>query len=137
MSKIAKLEIDLLKLKAEVVDARANVDEVRAKADKNVAIYLKDASKARAKLREDSNRERRSNEYAWCKSRRETLDEIYGKGFDLSGEIEQAKEDEFDAKFLISDDEDNEEGAGEGEGSDGVDGDIVPEEEMAESPRVD
>ncbi|XP_070020764.1 MAR-binding filament-like protein 1-1 [Nicotiana sylvestris] len=41
MSRIAKLEIELLKIKAEVVDARAEAEEVRAKADKKVVIYLK------------------------------------------------------------------------------------------------
>ncbi|XP_070005860.1 cilia- and flagella-associated protein 45-like [Nicotiana sylvestris] len=63
-SRVAKLEIDLLKMKAEVVDARAEAEDVRAKADKKVAIYLKDDVEARTKLREASDRERRSNEYA-------------------------------------------------------------------------
>ncbi|XP_070029330.1 uncharacterized protein [Nicotiana sylvestris] len=100
-SRITKLEIDLLKLMAEVVDARAEAEEVRAKADK----------------------------------KRETLEKINGKGFDLSEEIDQAKEDEFDAKFLISDDEDNKEGASEGAGPDGADGDTVPEGERLSSQR--
>ncbi|XP_070002533.1 MAR-binding filament-like protein 1-1 [Nicotiana sylvestris] len=50
-SRIAKLEIDLLKMKAEVVNARAEAEKVRAKADKKVAIYLKDKAEARTKLR--------------------------------------------------------------------------------------
>ncbi|XP_070011204.1 uncharacterized protein [Nicotiana sylvestris] len=127
-SRIAKLEIDLLKMKAEVVDARAEAEEVRAKADKKVAIYLKDTDEAHTKLREASDRESRSNEYARCKSRRETLEEIHGKGFDLSEEIEHAKVDEFDTMFLVSDVEDNKEGAGEGAG---------PEGKKAKFPRVD
>ncbi|XP_070002882.1 uncharacterized protein [Nicotiana sylvestris] len=108
--RIAKLETDLLKMKAEAMDARAEAKEVRAKADKKVAIYLKDAAKACTKLRGTFDPERRSNEYARCKSRRETLEDIHGKGFDLSKEIEQAKADEFDAKFLVSDAENNVDG---------------------------
>ncbi|XP_070029491.1 uncharacterized protein [Nicotiana sylvestris] len=50
-------------MKAKVVDARAEAKEVRAKADKKVAIYLKDVTEARTKFRGASDRERRSNEY--------------------------------------------------------------------------
>ncbi|XP_070025997.1 peroxisomal and mitochondrial division factor 2-like [Nicotiana sylvestris] len=113
-SRIAKLETGLLKMKAEVMDARIEAEEVRAKADKKVAIYLKDDAEARTKLRGASYRERRRNEYARCKSRRETLEEIHGKGFDFSEKIEQAKVDEFDAKFLVSDAKENEEGDNKG-----------------------
>ncbi|XP_070025020.1 uncharacterized protein [Nicotiana sylvestris] len=125
-SKVAKLETDLSKMKAEVVDAGAEAEEVRAKANKKVTIYLKDAAEAHTKLRGASDRERRSNEYAQCRSWRETLKEIHGKGIDLSEEIEQGKVDEFDAKFLDSNAEDNEKEAGEGVGPEGTDGDIVP-----------
>ncbi|XP_070003039.1 uncharacterized protein [Nicotiana sylvestris] len=136
-SRIAKLEIDLLKMKAEVVDARAEAEEVREKADKKVAIYMKDAAEACTTLREASYRERKSNEYSRCKSRRETLEEIHDKDFDLSEEIEQSKADEFDAKFLVSNAEDNEEGAGDGASPDGANGDIVPEGGKAKFPMVD
>ncbi|XP_070013885.1 uncharacterized protein [Nicotiana sylvestris] len=77
-SRIAKLETNLLKMKAEVVDARTEAEKVRAKADKKVAFYVKDTAEARTKLRGASDRERRSNEYARRKSRRETLEEIHG-----------------------------------------------------------
>ncbi|XP_070013067.1 uncharacterized protein [Nicotiana sylvestris] len=117
-SRIARLESDLLEMKAEAVDARAEAEEIRAKADKEVSVYLKDAADVRAKLRGASDRERKSNEYAWYKSHKETLEEIHARGFDLSEEIEQAKADEYDAKFLVSNAEDN-----EGE----VDGAAVPE----------
>ncbi|XP_070010789.1 uncharacterized protein [Nicotiana sylvestris] len=49
-------------MKFKVVDARAEAEEVRVKADKKVAIYLKDAAEARMKLKGDSDRERRSRE---------------------------------------------------------------------------
>ncbi|XP_070007807.1 uncharacterized protein [Nicotiana sylvestris] len=92
----------------KVVDAQAEAEEIRDKTDRKMAIYLKHAVDARAKLRGASDREGRSNEYDRCKSRRETLEEIHARGFDLSEEIEQAKADEYDAKFLVSDAEDNE-----------------------------
>lgn len=72
-----------------------------------MVVYLKDDADARAKLRGAFDRESRSNEYARCKSRRETLEEIHARGFDLSEEIAQANEDEYNAKFLVSDAEDN------------------------------
>ncbi|XP_070006100.1 uncharacterized protein [Nicotiana sylvestris] len=127
-SRISKLETDLLKMKAEVMDDRAEVEEVQIKADKKVASYVKDVGKARTKLRAASDRERRSNEYARCKSRREILKEIHGKVFDLLEEIEQAKADEFNAKFLVSNVEDNEEEASEGADLEGG---------KAKFPRVD
>ncbi|XP_070025202.1 COP1-interactive protein 1-like [Nicotiana sylvestris] len=120
-SRIASLESDLLKTKTEVVDVWADAKTIRAKADKKVAIYLKDVVDARAELREASDRESRSNEYTRCKSRRQTLEEIHARVFDLSEKIEQAKEDKYDAKFLVFDAKDNEEGA---------DGAAVPEEKV-------
>ncbi|XP_070025613.1 uncharacterized protein [Nicotiana sylvestris] len=136
-SRIAKLETDLLKMKVKVVDARAEAKEVRAKADKKVAIYLKDVAGAHTKFRGDLDREMRSNGYVRCRSWRETLEKIHGKGFDLSEEIEQDKANELDAKFLVSDAEDNEEEADEGAGPEGANGDIVPEGGKAKFPRVD
>ncbi|XP_070025244.1 uncharacterized protein [Nicotiana sylvestris] len=109
MSGIASLESDLVKTKAEVVDVWADAEAIRAKADKKVAIYLKDVADAQAKLRGASDRESRSNEYARCKSWRETLEEIHARGFDLSKEIEQTRSDEHDTKFLVCDSEYNEE----------------------------
>ncbi|XP_070005668.1 uncharacterized protein [Nicotiana sylvestris] len=110
-SKIENIESDLLKMKTEVVDTWEEDEEIRAKADKKVAIYLKDVADARAELRGDSDWVRRSNEYARCRPRSETLEQIHARGFDLSEEIEQTKVDEYDAKILVSDAEDNEEGA--------------------------
>ncbi|XP_070017457.1 uncharacterized protein [Nicotiana sylvestris] len=117
-SMIARIESDFLKMKAEVVDARVEAEEIRAKADKKVAVCIKDAADARAELRGASDRESRNNEYVRCISRRETLEEIHARGFDLLEEIAQAKADEYDAKFLVFDAEDNEEEA---------DGAVVPE----------
>ncbi|XP_070014963.1 uncharacterized protein [Nicotiana sylvestris] len=101
-------ESELLKMKAEVTEARADAEAIQIKADKKVAIYLQDTTDARAELRRALNRESRSEEYVRCKSRRENLEEIHAKGFDISEEITQAKTDEYDAKFLLSDAENSE-----------------------------
>ncbi|XP_070004297.1 uncharacterized protein [Nicotiana sylvestris] len=105
---VTKLESVLLKIKAEVVDAWAEAIMSRTKADKKVAVYLKDAADARAELKRALDLESMSKEYARYKSRRETLEEIYARGFDLSEEVKQAKADEHDARSLLSDAEDSE-----------------------------
>lgn len=72
-----------------------------------MAIYLKDATDAQMELRGAFDREKRSNNYAQRRSRRETLKEVHAKGFDLSEEIKKAKADEADAKFVLSSDDDD------------------------------
>ncbi|XP_070005001.1 uncharacterized protein [Nicotiana sylvestris] len=74
---ITRLEYELLKMKAKVVDARAEAVMSRPKADKKVAVYLKGAADARAELGRALDRESRSKEYAQYKSRRETLEDIH------------------------------------------------------------
>ncbi|XP_070025187.1 uncharacterized protein [Nicotiana sylvestris] len=108
MYMVTKLESELLKIKAEVVDARAEAVMSRTKADKKVAVYLKDVADARAELRRALDRESRSKEYAWYKSRRETHEEIHARGFDLLEEVKKAKADEHDARSLLSNAEDSE-----------------------------
>ncbi|XP_019261127.1 PREDICTED: intracellular protein transport protein USO1-like [Nicotiana attenuata] len=105
--RIADLEAGLAKAKAEVVEVRAEAKETQAKVDRTVAIYLKDAPDAQLELREVSDREKRRNDFARRRSRRETLEEVHAKGFDLSEEIKQAKVDEADSKFILSSDDDD------------------------------
>ncbi|XP_019260796.1 PREDICTED: uncharacterized protein LOC109238774 [Nicotiana attenuata] len=105
--RIAELEVGLAKAKAEVVEVQAEAREIQAKSDKTVDIYLKDATDAQMELRGASDREKRSNDYARRRSRRETLEEVHAKGFDLSEEIKQAKADEADAKFVLSSNDDD------------------------------
>ncbi|XP_070028903.1 uncharacterized protein [Nicotiana sylvestris] len=105
---ITKLESELLKIKAEVVDARAEAVMSRTKVDKKVIVYLEDGANDQVELRRTLDREGRSKEYARCKSRRETLEDIYARGFDLSKKIKRAKAKEYDAKLLLSDAEDSE-----------------------------
>lgn len=83
---ITRLESELLKVEAELADARAKSIMNRTKADK-MAVYLKGVVDARAELRRSLNYESRSKEYARCKSRRETLEEIHARRFDLLEEV--------------------------------------------------
>ncbi|XP_070015377.1 uncharacterized protein [Nicotiana sylvestris] len=110
---ITRLESKLLKAKAKVVNAQVEVVIRRPTADQKVAAYLKGTAYARAELREALDREKNSKEYVKCKSQRETLEEIHARGFDLSEEIKQARAEEHDAKFLLSDTEDSEDKADE------------------------
>ncbi|XP_070002526.1 uncharacterized protein [Nicotiana sylvestris] len=102
MNMITRLESELLKAKAEVVNARAEAVMSHAKADQKLAAYLKGVVDARAELRKALNRESSNKEYVRCISRRETLEEIHARSFDLLEEIKKAKAEEYDAKFLLS-----------------------------------
>ncbi|XP_070011273.1 uncharacterized protein [Nicotiana sylvestris] len=103
---ITRLESELLRAKAEVVNARVETVMSRTRAEQKMMAYLKGAAYARVELREALDHESNSKEFVKCKSRRETLEEIHAKRFDLSEEIKQAKAEEHDAKFLMSNAED-------------------------------
>ncbi|XP_070008262.1 uncharacterized protein [Nicotiana sylvestris] len=103
---IARLESELSKAKAEVVNAQAEAVMSSTRADQRAAAYLKSVSTANAGLRSTLGHASSSKVYAKCKSRRETLEEVHTRSFDLSEEIEQAKAEEYDAKFLLFDAED-------------------------------
>ncbi|XP_019266905.1 PREDICTED: spindle assembly abnormal protein 6-like [Nicotiana attenuata] len=120
-------------LEAELAEAKAEVEKTKITAEKSIAVYLADAEAAQTQLREASNRERRSNDLAKCQSRRETLEEIHARGYDLSKEIAQAKALEADARLLISsDDGDDDEGSQGGSDNDeGPEGEAAPEGETS------
>lgn len=82
--KIAELEAKLAKTEAEVAEARAEVIKTQIMADKTIAMYLKETEAAQTELREATDREKRSNDLARCRSRRETLEKIHARGFDLT-----------------------------------------------------
>lgn len=105
---IAKLESELLKARAEIVDARVEAAMSRTKADQEMAIYLKDVADAQAELRRILDHEERIEEYAQCKSRRMTLKDICARGFIFSEELALARADEHDALLLLLDAEESE-----------------------------
>ncbi|XP_070023254.1 uncharacterized protein [Nicotiana sylvestris] len=108
---ITRLSAELSKEKAEVVNVLAEVVMGNTMTGQKAATYLKSAAVAKADLKRALNLMSSSKEYARCKSQREVLEEIHASGFDLIEEIEQAKGEEYAAKFLLSDVEDGEEGA--------------------------
>ncbi|XP_019242067.1 PREDICTED: uncharacterized protein LOC109222117 [Nicotiana attenuata] len=135
VKKIEDLEAKLAEAGAEVAEAKAEVEKTKATTDKTIAVYLRDVEFVQAKLREASDREKRVSDLAKCQSRRETVEEIHARGFDLTNEIAQAKALEVDAKFLVSSDDEDFVSGSEGEG----DEDGVPKEEVPEdaAPKVD
>ncbi|XP_070022924.1 uncharacterized protein [Nicotiana sylvestris] len=108
---IARLSSKLSKAKTEVVNVRAEVMISNTRAGQKVAAYSKSVIVAKAELKRALDRASSSKEYVRCRSRREVLEDIHARGFDLSVEIEQAKGEEYDDKFLLSDAEDGEERA--------------------------
>nr|XP_016476423.1 PREDICTED: uncharacterized protein LOC107798008 [Nicotiana tabacum] len=71
-------------------------------------------------------------DHAKRQSRRETLEEVHARGFDLLADIEKAKTLKEEAVALLSDDEDSASGSGSG-----GDEDEVPEEEIPEDAAPD
>ncbi|XP_019258160.1 PREDICTED: MAP7 domain-containing protein 2-like [Nicotiana attenuata] len=132
-AELANARAEAAQAKAEAVQAKAKAEKTKAAADKSISIYLRETIAVQAELREASDRGRRSNELAKCRARRETLEEIHARGFNLAGEIAEAKARETDARFLVSsDNEDVVSGSGDEEGEEDVpEGDETPEDRSA------
>ncbi|XP_070003758.1 uncharacterized protein [Nicotiana sylvestris] len=130
--KIEELEVELSRDRAEAAQTKAEVEKTKATTDKTIFVYLRDATAVQAELREASDRGKWSNNLAKCQARRETLEEIDARGFDLTEEIAEAKAQGTDARFLVSsDEEDAMSGSEGGEGEEGV-----PEEEESLEDRA-
>ncbi|XP_070007970.1 uncharacterized protein [Nicotiana sylvestris] len=104
---IIKLSSELSRAKTEMVNVRAEVVMINSRARQKMTAYLRSVVAAKAELQKTLDRAKNSKEYVRCRARREIFKEIHARGFDLSGEIEQAKGEEHDAKFLLSDAEDD------------------------------
>lgn len=70
---------------------------------------------------------------AKCQSRRETLEEIHARSFDLTNEIAQARALEADSKFLVSSNDDyDDEGIQSGSDDEaGPEGEAAPKGETS------
>ncbi|XP_070057244.1 autophagy-related protein 23-like [Nicotiana tomentosiformis] len=122
--RIEELETGLAKAKAEI-------EKTKVTADKSIAMYRAGAEATQMQLRDASNREQWIIDSAKCQSRRETLEEIHTRGFDLSEEIARAKVLEAEARQLASfDDEDDDEEGSRGGSDEGPEGEVAPEEEV-------
>ncbi|XP_070046326.1 uncharacterized protein [Nicotiana tomentosiformis] len=106
--KIEELEA---RLASELAKAKSDAERAKANADAFVAVYQADAKVAQVQGREAAEtantRAHWVAEHSICRSRRETLEEIHARGFDLTEEIKRAKEIEADAEALASDDDDD------------------------------
>lgn len=109
---ITKLESELSKVRADIVDARAEAALSQTKADQEMAIHLKDATDAQAELKRVLDREEKIEEYVRCRSRRTVLEEIGARGFVLSEELARARADERNARSFLPDIEEGEDEAG-------------------------
>ncbi|XP_019248769.1 PREDICTED: uncharacterized protein LOC109228040 [Nicotiana attenuata] len=132
-AELAKARTEAAQAKDEVVQAKAEAKKTKVAADKSITIYLRETAAVQVELKEASDRGRRSNELAKCQARRETLEELHARGFNLAGEIAEAKVRENDARFLVSsDDEDVVSSSGDEEGEEDVpEGEETPEDRAA------
>lgn len=89
---ITKLESELLRVRADILDARTKAILNRTKADHEMAIQLKRVLDCGETI----------EEYDHCKSQRRVLEEISVKDFVLSEELARARADEHDARLLPS-----------------------------------
>ncbi|XP_075085929.1 uncharacterized protein LOC142168774 [Nicotiana tabacum] len=98
-------------LETRLAEAKAEVESSKVLADKSIAVYRVDAEVAQMESRKAANtvdaRAHWVAELAKCSSRRETLEEIHARGFDLTEEIKKAKELEAEAEALASNDDDD------------------------------
>ncbi|XP_070054872.1 KNR4/SMI1 homolog [Nicotiana tomentosiformis] len=106
--KIEELET---RLASELAKAKSEAETAKAEAESFVAVYRADAeaAKVQAKKAAETTQTRAYwvAELAKCQSRRETLEEIHARGFDLIEEIQKTKEVEVVAGSLASDDDDD------------------------------
>ncbi|XP_070057744.1 uncharacterized protein [Nicotiana tomentosiformis] len=110
----ALAELDALGSECEAV--KAQIRTASADAEEMVAQYRANGEVPETRLKTNV-------EYMKQLSRRETLEEIHTRGFDLSAEIEEAKMLEVKAKKLARpEDEEGSEGSNKPEGEEGPDG---------------
>ncbi|XP_070012913.1 uncharacterized protein [Nicotiana sylvestris] len=138
LERIELLRWEVDQIKADCDRWKENMDhlapEKEAASDKLLSAEIqlrvaKEKNSARAKrIKEHAVELAKSNDLAKCQSRRETLEEIHARVFDLSKELAHAKVLEADARFLVSsDDEDDDEGSQGGSDNDkGPEGEATP-----------
>ncbi|XP_070047089.1 uncharacterized protein [Nicotiana tomentosiformis] len=107
--KIEELEA---RLSSELAKAKSETKKAKTEAEEIMVVYRDDAEDAQVQAKEATEtiqtRAYSVIELAKCQSRRETLEEIHARGFDLTEEIIKAKELEAEARSLASDDDDDE-----------------------------
>ncbi|XP_070055531.1 KNR4/SMI1 homolog [Nicotiana tomentosiformis] len=106
--KIRELEAMLA---SKLAKAKSELEKAKAEADEFVAIYRADAEAAQVEEKKAAETAQTRaywvGELAKCQSRRETLEEIHARGFDLTEEMKKVIELEADARALDFDDDDD------------------------------
>ncbi|XP_070032098.1 uncharacterized protein [Nicotiana tomentosiformis] len=110
-------------LETRLAEAKVEIESSKVMADKSITVYRADAEATQMEARKAADTaDTRAHwvfELAKCRSRRETLEEIHARGFNLAEEIKRAKELKADAKALASDgDDDDDDDDGSESGSD-------------------
>ncbi|XP_070050639.1 uncharacterized protein [Nicotiana tomentosiformis] len=113
--KIGDLEAQLA---FELARAKTKAEKAKAEAEAIMAVYRADAEAAQVQAREPTEtvhtRAYWIAELAKCQSRRETLEEIHARYFDLTNEIVKAREHEAEAGVLATFDDDDDDGSKSG-----------------------
>ncbi|XP_070042816.1 uncharacterized protein [Nicotiana tomentosiformis] len=113
--KIEELEA---RLASELAKAKSEAEKAKAKANAIVAVYQADAEATQVQVREASESAQTRAywivELAKCQFQRETLKEIHARGFDLTNEIEKAREYEAETIVLATSDDDDDDGSKSG-----------------------
>ncbi|XP_070035671.1 uncharacterized protein [Nicotiana tomentosiformis] len=98
-------------LASKLAKAKLEAEKAKAEADAFVAVYRADAKATQVQAKKAAETAQTRvywvAELAKCQSRRETLEEIHARGFDLTEEIKKAKELEANAGALASNDDDD------------------------------
>ncbi|XP_070019445.1 uncharacterized protein [Nicotiana sylvestris] len=110
------------RLAVELAKSASVAEKVKAEAKAVVVIYRADAEAANARSKETFDvaqvRLSRVVEHAKCQYRRETLEDIHARGFDLTVDIENAKMLETEAEALLSYNDDSGSASGSESGED-------------------
>ncbi|XP_070047148.1 uncharacterized protein [Nicotiana tomentosiformis] len=98
-------------LETRLAEAKEEVESSKVLADKSIAVYRVEAEAAQMEARKVAKtadtRAHWVAELAKCRSRRETVEEIHARGFNLTEDVTKAKELKAEAEALASDDDDD------------------------------
>ncbi|XP_019238874.1 PREDICTED: cingulin-like [Nicotiana attenuata] len=119
-AQLSLAESQLQGIKEERSAQAKKIEELEARLAAEHAKVKSEAEKVKADAEAAQNRAFWIAELTKCQYRRETLEEIHARGFDLTDDSRKAKELEDDAKALASSDDDDDHDAGSKSDSESV-----------------
>ncbi|XP_070014844.1 uncharacterized protein [Nicotiana sylvestris] len=105
LARAKKIEECETLLAAELAKAASVAEKAKANTEAIVNVYRDDAEAANAQVKKIFDAAQVRLEHAKCQSPKETLEEVHARGFDLTADIENAKELEAEAEAFLSDDD--------------------------------